>query len=310
MATGLAMSIGMIPVAIGKVGVYPVLEWLDWITLIVPTLVTLLILTFPQGALPSHRWRSIVALAGVPTVALMFVFAFAKRDVVVDENVMVPNPLHARALAPGTILEGPATFLIGLFAVAVVVNVVVRYRRSTGLERQQFRWLAAAAVVAPLLLLVAITSPSDVVTILGFVLALNLIPGAIGIAVLRYRLYEIDRLISRTVSYAMVIGVLTAVFLGTVTLFTFVLPADSALAVAGSTLAIAALFNPVRRWVLRHVDRWFNRSRYDSQHVSDRFAERIRDSTETRQLASALTVCVVDTLRPSRVGIWVADSMG
>jgi hypothetical protein len=161
--------------------------------------------------------------------------------------------------------------------------------------------------VAPILLLIGVSSPSDVLTIAAFVLALNLIPGAIGVSVLRYRLYEIDRLISRTVSYAVVIGLLAVVFLGVVTTLGSLLPVDSPIAVAGSTLTVAALFNPVRRRARDQVDRWFNRTRYRAQQVVDDFTDSIRDETEIGHLTQGLGTVVTETLRPSLVGIWVAE---
>jgi uncharacterized membrane protein YfcA len=161
--------------------------------------------------------------------------------------------------------------------------------------------------VSPILLLIGVNSPSDVLTVAAFVLALNLIPSAIGVAVLRYRLYEIDRLISRTVAYAVVIGLLAGVFFGVVTTLGSHVPANSPIAIAGSTLAVASLFNPVRRRVRDQVDRWFNRTRYEAQQVVDDFTDSIRDETEIRHLTQGLGIVVTETLRPSVVGVWVAE---
>jgi amino acid transporter len=130
---------------------------------------------------------------------------------------------------------------------------------------------------------------------------------AIALAVLRYRLYEIDRIISRTVSYSLVVALIAAVFFSAVTLLSSLLPTDSPLAVAGSTLAVAALFNPARERIQSWVDRRFNRSRYEAQQVADRFTSEIQDQTDVDSLASGLCVVVEDTLRPVGLGIWISD---
>jgi hypothetical protein len=307
LAIGIAMSTGMVTVATGSLGIRPMLEWLDWISVLVPTLIAALLLTFPGGNLPSPRWRLALLPVIVVTVSLTMVFSFSKPELIIDEGMVIPNPMHLPGLAWMAGLEAVLSWLIGGFILMVIVDLVRRYRRSQGLERQQFRWLATVATVAPILLLIGVSSPSDVLTIAAFVLALNLIPGAIGVSVLRYRLYEIDRLISRTVSYAVVIGLLAVVFLGVVTTLGSLLPVDSPIAVAGSTLTVAALFNPVRRRARDQVDRWFNRTRYRAQQVVDDFTDSIRDETEIGHLTQGLGTVVTETLRPSLVGIWVAE---
>jgi len=133
-------------------------------------------------------------------------------------------------------------------------------------------------------------------------------PIAIGLAVLRYRLYEIDRIISRTVSYAVVVGLLGLVFFGVVTLLTSLLPAESDLVVAGSTLAVAALFNPVRRRVHAWVDRRFNRSRYDAQKVMDDFAGSLRDRVDPDGVVEGWVGAVSETMQPTTVAVWVREA--
>ena len=128
---------------------------------------------------------------------------------------------------------------------------------------------------------------------------------AIGIAITRHGLYEIDRLVSRTVTYAVVVGLLTAVFFGMITLLTLVLPAESDLATAASTLAVAALFNPVRRRMQAVVDHRFNRSRYDAQRVIDRFAGSLRDQVDSDQVMDGWVGVVTETMQPTSVSVWV-----
>ena len=306
LAIGIAMSTGMITVATGSLGTRPILEWLDWISVAVPTLMAMLLLTFPGGGLPSPRWRPALLPVLVVTVSLTMVFALSKPELIIDEGMVIPNPVHLPGLAWMASLEAVLSGLIGGFILMVILDLVRRYRRSQDLERQQVRWLAAVATVSPILLLIGVNTPSDLLTIAAFVLALNLIPGAIGVSVLRYRLYEIDRLVSRTVSYAVVAGLLAVVFLGVVTTLGSLVPANSPIAVAGSTLTVAALFNPMRRRVRDQVDRWFNRTRYRAQQVVDDFTDSIRDETEIGHLTEGLGIVVTETLRPAVVGIWVA----
>lgn len=307
LATGLAMSTALITVAAGSIGTNRLLEWFDWISFTVPILIGLLLLTFPGGSIPSPRWRVALVLGWAATAGLVIVMALAKPELIVETDLVIDNPVHVPELAGLARAEPVFTGVVAGLIALVVVNLVLRFRHSQGQERQQFRWLAFAAAVAPLLLLFGSNSPSNLVTVIAFVLALNLIPSAIGVAVLRYRLYEIDRLISRTVSYAAVIGVLAGMFLVIVSTLGSLTPTDSPLAVAGSTLLVAALFNPLRHRVLERVDRWFNRTRYEAQRVVDDFAASIRDETEIDRLTEGLGTLVTTTFRPTVVGIWITE---
>lgn len=147
---------------------------------------------------------------------------------------------------------------------------------------------------------------SGVVGVIGsLVFTLSLI--AMAVAVLRYRLYEVDRIISRTVSYSLVVALVVGIFFGRVTLLTSLLPTDSSLAVAGSTLAVAALFNPARKRIQDWVDRRFNRSRYHSEQVVGRFTTELRDQTNVDQLTAGLSNVVQETLHPVGLGIWISN---
>jgi hypothetical protein len=142
---------------------------------------------------------------------------------------------------------------------------------------------------------------------LMFGLATAGLPVAVAIAVLRYRLYEIDRIISRTVSYAVVVAFLALLFFGVVTVLSSLLAAESDLAIAGSTLAVAALFNPVRRRVQVWVDRRFNRSRYDTQRVMDRFAGSLQDRVDSQEVVDGWVGVVSETMQPASVAVWVRE---
>jgi hypothetical protein len=208
------------------------------------------------------------------------------------------------------------TFLpIMLLLVGAATSVVVRVWRATGIERQQLRWFTAsiAALVAAVTIgmasafIVPSLGVSGVAWIPGMV-AFMLVPIAVGIAVLRYRLFEIDRIISRTLSWALVTGVLMVTFAGGVIALQAVL-ADftqgATLAIAGSTLIAFALFQPVRRRVQRAVDRRFDRARYDGQRVIDTFARQLRDEVDLDRLRTALIATADDVVRPVSASVWL-----
>ena len=199
-------------------------------------------------------------------------------------------------------------FLLALSIIGASASLLIRWRASRGLERLQIKWLAIAASLVVLALAVAGFNTQALWEIVLVAAALSLIPVAIGIAILRYRLFEIDRIISRTVSYGLVVGMLGLVALGLVTLLTGFLPSDDPLVVAVATLAVAALFNPLRKRVQLLVDRRFNRARYDSQRVIDDFAETLRDETDPDEVVDGWVGVVEDTVQPTTVGVWVKES--
>jgi hypothetical protein len=263
-----------------------------------------LLLVFPTGDL-AGRTERIVGVALV-TIGLVITFGFAV-DPAPMEYTGVPSPLAIPALADlSAALTSDNSFwaVIGLVVVTMVL-LVLRWRRSQGVERLQYRWLAigtlAFLISATLGQLVEEGSIGELVWFVGGAA----IPVAIGIAILRYRLYEIDRLLSRTVSYLLVVGVLAAVFFGVVAAAGSLFQTDSDLAVAGSTLAVAALFNPVRKRVQGWVDRRFNRSRYDAQKVMDRFAGSLRDRVDSEEVVDGWVGVVAETMQPAAAGVWV-----
>ena len=189
--------------------------------------------------------------------------------------------------------------------------MVVRYRRGDEVERHQLKWLIGVAGVAAVAFPIAFIVPFSVVADAAFyagLLALLALPLAIGIAILRYRLYDIDRIISRTIGWSLVSGLLVAAFailvVGLQAALTDVTQGET-LAVAASTLVAFALFQPVRRTVQRAVDRRFDRGRYDAQLTVDAFAERLRDEVDLETLAAELERTVVGTMRPSTASLWL-----
>jgi Na+/proline symporter len=191
-----------------------------------------------------------------------------------------------------------------------VTKQVVSYRRSSGESRQQLKWLMTGGVISIVGLLLAMTignSNEFVPRILGFAGFLGVIalPVGIGVGILKYRLFEIDRLISRTLAYAILTGLLVGVFVGIVALATDVLPFSSPVGVAASTLAAAALFNPLRIRVQRLVDRRFNRARYDAEAIAAAFTLRLRDAVDLDTVRRELLAAVDGAVQPTHASVWI-----
>ena len=272
--------------------------------LLLSTSVVFTLLLFPDG-LPTSRWRPVL-WAAILSTAGGVVCAALSPDVMVGDTKH-PNPVH-----PGP--WGPV--LTALFAVSLIVLVVcgllsiaaavLRFRRTTGIERAQMKWLAFAAVVFAVLLLLSTRVPPDYGWLgdLLFTIGASLIPLSCGLAILRYRLYDIDRIVSRTASYAIVTGALLATYAVIVTSATRLLPDSSKLAVATATLVAAALARPLYRRVQHSVDRRFNRARYDAEHTVDAFGVRLRQEIHPESVRDELVTTVAETLQPASVRLW------
>jgi len=277
-----------------------------------------IILTFPEGRLPSGRFRWPARLALVAQTAIgLLIMTGPTITMTASVPIVIPNPIAVlpdspvwRALPPtdGLYPYMLAPFIVGLGA------MLGRWRRATGPVRQQFRWLIAAFVVefAATLVWVVVTfvlgaqpnGPAWLLTVASFVA----VPVAVAVSVLRYRLYEIDRIISRSVSWAAVTGILVATFVALVIGLQAALDGvtqGQTLAVAASTLAAFALFQPLRRRVQRAVDRRFDRARYDSHRTAETFAERLRDEVDLGAVQSSLTDLVEGSLRPVTMTLWL-----
>ena len=279
-------------------------------------LLPLIILLFPDGRLPSPRWRWPVG--GYLTLALV--------DVIVQAQMSVYAITHHRTQvdATGQLLLGKGPYVaffgpIGLiFFASWIVSVgyqVVNWRRAAGERRQQLSWLMAGGAAALISFLAAIpvgALPHGVGEVVGDVLLIGIaaLPAGIGVAVLKYRLYEIDRIISRTLAYAIVTGLLVGVYAGLVLLTTQVFRIHTPVAVAAATLAAAALFNPVRRRVQRVVDRRFNRVRYDADRMVAAFAARLKDAVDLETVRADLADVVGHALEPAHVTVWTAKPGG
>jgi MFS family permease len=309
---------GSVPFPVGVAGIN---TWL-WVPA-VGLLGTYVFLLFPDGRLPSRRWRSLAWLSGAVILWVSVGTALAPGPL---QNLGgVQNPFGL--IQPGMMPVFWATLpLLPLCMVACVLSLVLRYRRSRGEERQQIKWIAFAASVVGLLYLVAmITSlvfPSegwfqpgsrlwlDLVAYAAL-FSFTLVPIAVGIAVLRYRLYEIDLVINRTLVYGPLTISLVLVYVGSVVslqyLFRLLTGESSQLVIVASTLAIAALFNPLRRRIQRFIDHRFYRRKYDARKTLELFSARLRDETDLQALNAELVNAVQETVQPERVSLWLRE---
>ena len=270
------------------------------------------LLLTPTGSLPSARWRwwaRVAAAAPVVTVLMM----------VVQPDPLAPdyhgNPLAVPALARVLIVPGVAGVVIVFASLLVGAgSLVMRFRRARGVERQQLRWLALAAACASALLLIALFAAfvlaKDVVVEASSALCVALLPLATGAAILRYRLYDLDRIISRTLAYGILTVLLGGGYAGVVLGLGQLLGRSSSLAVAVATLAVAAVFQPARRRTQRAVDRRFNRRRYDAAQTIQAFSTRLRDEVDLDTLTAELLAVVEQTMQPTRVVLWLRPSGG
>lgn len=278
-------------------------------------LVPLLILVFPSGDLPSGRWRRYVWAAGSACILLMSWFVVRPVAYSVDGVNSYPNPLGIDALGDfDAWVMGLLRGLLVVFAVAAVVQAVFAYRGADRVRRLQVKWVVAPALLMPPMFILGTLLEgigpgsrelSNVVTMTAILAGGNGIAAGIGFAVFRHNLYGIDKLVSRTVSYAVVVVVLAMAYVALVTALTAFLAPEDPLVVAMGTLAVAALFNPVRRRVQAWVDRRFNRIRYDAERLIGGFTDTLRQRVDTVELVDGWVDVVEETMQPSALGVWV-----
>jgi hypothetical protein len=297
------------------------IAWLtEWTVPLTFALFGTLAFTFPTGRLARGRWRWIavfvLALAWGSVVATAFWPVLAVDPTGGANIVEFSNPiglLPRRILGLDLTSQSMGTSVLPFIIVASIAAIAGRYVGARDLERLQLRWLVAAfgaiAITIPVGLLIVIAiDPEAHVSWVPAAFAFLLPPIAIGIAVTRYRLYEIDRLISRGLSWAVVSGLLVAVYAGAILLLQGVLGdaiGGQTLAVAGSTLLAAALFQPLRRRVQTAVDHRFNRARYDAERTTTDFADRLRDEVDMATVSGDIVGVVDAALHPSTIGVWI-----
>jgi len=284
---------------------------------------TFLILLYPDGRLPSQRWRPVAWLAAGTICGLTVTLLLTPGLMDVSPDPTGTNPLGWESARKGLELAiGVFLVLLPVSILACAVALIVRFRRSAGVERLQLKWLAAAAAVVASTTFVAFIMPPlvgaftsstgrpawlgifDALSLLSFAL----LPAAIGVAILKHRLYDIDVVIKRTLVYALLTATLVGVYLGSVLLLQLLLSPltqQSDLAVAGSTLAVAGLVGPARRRIQRAVDRRFYRSRYDASQTIEAFAVQLRHELDVDAVGVQLQAVVNETMQPTGSTLWL-----
>ena len=272
----------------------------------------LIVLLFPDGRI-SARWRwpvraylfnAAVYVAGTFDVAAV---ALSRRVPMYSNGDLVgaDHPFGAAAwFGP---VQGAITVVFGVFCVASIARQMIAFRSASGERRQQLKWLGAGGALTLVFLLVVVfwTSAPGVLGNVLLPLAMAALPVSIGIGILNYRLYEIDRLVSRTLSYAILTALLIGVFIGLIALTSDAFALSGRVGVAASTLAAAALFNPLRIRVQRLVDRRFNRARYNAEAIVAAFTTRLRDAVEIDAIRSDLLDAVNHAVQPTHASIWI-----
>jgi hypothetical protein len=288
---------------------------------------TFLVLLFPDGRLPSSRWRVVGGLAVVALVFWVLSKAFLPGRLVETPGIAIANPFGIEAAREVLVLVGTISFvLMPLCFVASAGSMIARFRRSRGIERQQLKWFVSAAAllavtfaataVASFVIGVVLPGPSAPSLALKVAQDITIItfaglPIAAGIAILRYRLYDIDLLINRTLVYGALTAMLAFVYFGGVTATQAIFQTltgqqeQPQLAVVVSTLVIAALFSPLRRRIQSFIDRRFYRRKYDARQTLEAFSAKLRDETDLDALSDDLVGVVRETMQPTHVSLWL-----
>ena len=290
------------------------LAWLEWVWILAPGCFVLSLLLFPNGHLPSSRWRWLAWLSVLLTIAGAVWLALSPG--VIGGLGSIRNPLGIEGLPSG--YEPVQTIILFLLFVASISTLVLRLRRARGVERQQIKWPAYTAVMAASGGVVTYTLSEAVgsrwLEWAGFVIlivAFVSFPISLGIAIVRYRLYEIDTLINRTLVYGALTVLLAVVYFGGVTATQAIFRTltgqeqQPQLAVVVSTLVIAALFNPLRHRIQAFTDRRFYRSKYDAAKTLEAFSAKLRDETDLDALSEDLVGVVRETMQPAHVSLWL-----
>lgn len=301
-----------VPTTLSGLGVLALgFEQFSWVLLIFPLFH--LMLVFPNGQLLSSRWRILVGLEAA-MILVMVLLAWFSVELGPSEGDWTAgwtarNPI---GFIPTDFFAGSLVVVwsAGLVVLALsgVAALTLRFQRAQRVERQQIKWMLIAVLIFGIIYTISAVTSGFAVggladTLLG--LSINLLAVSIAFGVLKYRLFDIDRFVSRTVGYALVVGVLVLVYATLAVWLPSRLAGDSPVFVAGATLTVAALFNPVRRAVLRWVDRRFYRSRYNMERLVEDFANSLQNRTDVGGLTDDWVGIVTETLQPSAVGVWI-----
>jgi hypothetical protein len=298
--------------ALGVAGAW-VASWFWYPTLGLTFLFTLLL--FPDGRVPSRRWRPLAYVAAVALAAMTVLAALAERiegstGFSIDNPVGIPGLGYVEDLPVGAVL-----FIVyGLCQVGAILSLIVRFRRSRGDERQQLKWFVYGGAVMVLVgfveeLFPGVTGDSD----LAFAITISLLPIAMGVAIMKYRLYDLDRIINRTLVYSALSALLVLVYVAGVVGLGAILQEitqqeNNSLAVAASTLVVAALFRPARSRIQGFIDRRFYRRRYDATKTLEAFSARLRDEVELDSLTTDLLGVIRETVQPIHASLWLRDA--
>jgi hypothetical protein len=271
-----------------------------------------LLMLFPEGRLPSPRWRPAAASWAVAAVLVAVDIIVSRGPIGTFSDAPLPsNPIGVGGGVGETIhtAGGLSFFILVLLLLIAAGSLISRFRRASGALREQLKWFGFAAAFLALAILAGPLGAWNVwsgnLWLLLEALGLTTVVIATGIALTRYRLYEIDRLISRTLSYAIITSLLAGIFIALVLVTTRVLPFSSPVGVAASTLAAATLFNPLRRWTQRSVDRRFNRARYDADAIVEVFNRALRDAVDLDSVQTRLISAVEQAVAPDGAWLWI-----
>ena len=279
-----------------------------WWAPFVSVLLTYPFLIFPDGHVLTRRWRPVLWAIGAVTVLWSIAAAFEGDQYADASRDPTSNPYTPHQLVTFFNVGRNTMALAFIMLLACsLLSIVLRFRRSGQRERTQIKWLILAGLVSGAFMVQALATEWTSSDNIGLAVVLALLPISVGVAILRYHLYDIDRIISRTTSYALVTGVLVVVYVAVVTTVSQLLPESSsnALAVAAATLSAAAVFRPVLLRVQGGVDRRFNRSRHDAQRTVDAFALRLRDGVDPDLVADDLLQVVDRMVEPSQTSLWM-----
>jgi len=276
------------------------------------------LLLFPSGRLRSRGSRLLLGVMLAAGLLLLATFALTPGPLVdpTGTSALVVNPTGVDGLGSLTTVTtnlGLPVFMLSMLS--AVAGVIARFRSATGIERQQLRWVLVGAALALCGILIVyvggfLLGLSPAVASVAVTVGTGCLPVAFTVAILRYRLYDLDRVVSRTVTYAALSGLLVATYVGLVTAVSRLTPSSSSLSVAASTLAVAALFQPLRRRVQAVVDQRFNRARYDAARTVEAFSLRLREEVDLEAVRDDLLAVVRLTLQPASTTLWLRDTRG
>jgi hypothetical protein len=301
-AYGLLARPGALPAA------HAVARYWPATTVIAQTAISFVLLLTPTGSLPSPRWRwwARVTVAAASILLVALAVASGPLD---PRYQALGGPFDLRGQGGVLLVVNQLALTVTTLAVVVGAgSLVVRFRRARGVERQQLRWVASAAVLAVLGAVVALGGlavGSTAVVTWAISACFAALPLALGAAILRYRLYDLDRIISRTLTYGLLTVLLGGGYAGLVLGLGLLLPNDSSLVMAGATLAVAGIFQPARRRIQQAVDRRFNRRRYDAARTIAVFSARLREELDLDTLSAELLLVVDQTMQPTTASLWL-----